>query len=107
ASRDAQDHRQACRYGRGRSRRQGGIATGAQAPGGQGSQRGEQALAEEEAMTDTRTDLMTEGGGTGAGPKAPRRVEVSVGVGGVGAEFDPIGHPLDPGDEKISNYTIN
>ena len=36
-----------------------------------------------------------------------RRVEVNVG-GGVGEEWrDDIGHPRDPGDEQISNYTIN
>ena len=59
-------------------------------------------------MTDVRTaDLRSEGGGTGARKKSPRRVELSVGAGGEGAEFDPIGHPLDPGDETISNYTIN
>src|SRR5438309_7590119 len=58
-------------------------------------------------MTDTRTGLMTEGGGTGARKKGPRRVEVSVGAGGQGAELDPLGHPRDLGDEQISNYTIN
>ncbi|MGZ2411491.1 NADH-quinone oxidoreductase subunit D [Sphingomonas sp. F9_3S_D5_B_2] len=58
-------------------------------------------------MTDTRNDLLTEGGGTGARPKAPRLVEVNVG-GREGEEFrDELGHPRDPGDEKISNYTIN
>ena len=41
-------------------------------------------------MTDTRT--------------RSRTVEVSVGAGGEGTE---LGHPRDPGDEKISNYTIN
>src|SRR3954464_2143915 len=55
-------------------------------------------------MTDTRTELMTEGGGSGARPKSPRRVEVSVGGVGEGQE---LGHPHDPGDESISNYTIN
>src|SRR5205085_8909149 len=51
-------------------------------------------------------DLMTRGGGTGANQKRPRRVAINVG-GGEGAEFDPLGHPRDLGDEKISNYTIN
>src|SRR5437868_15269646 len=56
-------------------------------------------------MTDTRTaDLFAESGGTGAQPKSPRRVEVSVGAVGEGTE---LGHPGDPGDEAISNYTIN
>ena len=54
-------------------------------------------------MSDTRTDLETETGGTGAKPKKPRRVEVSVG----GGEWDDLGHPRDPGDDAISNYTIN
>src|SRR5690242_20505478 len=58
-------------------------------------------------MTDTRTELVTEPGGTGANPKRPRRVEVSVGAGGQGPALDPVGHPRDPGDEAISNYTIN
>ena len=55
-------------------------------------------------MTDARSDLMTDTGGTGAEPRMPRRVEIAVGAGGVG---DELGHPRDPGDEKISNYTIN
>src|SRR4029079_12903412 len=55
-------------------------------------------------MTDTRTALMTESGRTRAKARSPRRVEVSVG--GV-AEGQDLGHPRDPGDEKISNYTIN
>jgi NADH-quinone oxidoreductase subunit D len=54
-------------------------------------------------MTDTRIDTRS-GGGTGAQPKKPRRVEVSVGAGGEGTE---LGHPRDPGDEAIGNYTIN
>src|SRR4051812_36288715 len=54
-------------------------------------------------MTDTRTETM-QSGGTGAAPKKPRRVEVSVGAGGEGTE---LGHPRDPGDEAIGNYTIN
>ena len=63
-------------------------------------------------MTDTRSDLESRpgGGGTGAKPQSPRKrkVEVSVGAGGEGPEFnDEIGHPRDPGDDKISNYTIN
>jgi NADH-quinone oxidoreductase subunit D len=41
-------------------------------------------------VTDTRTRT--------------RKVEVSVGAVGEGAE---LGHPRDPGDERISNYTIN
>src|SRR3954468_5476712 len=56
-------------------------------------------------MTDTRTaDLFSEGGGTGALKKSPRRVEVNVGAVSEGQELD---RPRDPGDEKISNYTIN
>ena len=52
-------------------------------------------------MTDTRTpDLFAEP----AEAKHPRRVEVSVG--GV-AEGQELGHPRDPGDETINNYTIN
>src|SRR5579864_3563202 len=59
-------------------------------------------------MTVTRTDIRPEAGGTGAGPKKPRRVEVSLGAGGEGTELaEAIGHPRDPGDEKITNYTIN
>ena len=45
-------------------------------------------------MTDVRDDLRP----------AKRRVEVDVGAGGEGVE---LGHPRTPGDEKISNYTIN
>ena len=56
-------------------------------------------------MTDTRPDLFAEyAGGTGASPKKPRRVEVSVGGAGEGQD---VGHARDPGDEAISNYTIN
>jgi len=54
-------------------------------------------------VTDTRTDTLPSGG-TGARPKKPRRVEVSVGGAGEGQD---LGHPRDPGDEAISNYTIN
>ena len=43
-------------------------------------------------MTDTGTQTPT------------RKVEVSVGAVGEGHE---LGHPRDPGDESISNYTIN
>ena len=58
-------------------------------------------------MTDTRTDLRTAGGGTGARPKS-RTVAISVGAVGEGEEFrDELGHVRDPGDERISNYTIN
>ena len=46
-------------------------------------------------MTDTRTDTLPTGG-TGAEPKKPRRVEVSVG-GGTGPD---IAAARDPGDEK-------
>src|SRR5690349_19388122 len=50
-------------------------------------------------MTDTRTDTRL---------KKPRRVEVSLGGGAEGVELGGgHGHPLDPGDEKINNYTIN
>ncbi|MBV9527139.1 NADH-quinone oxidoreductase subunit D, partial [Sphingomonas sp.] len=45
-------------------------------------------------MTDTRYDLRP----------IKRTVEVDVGAGGEGLE---LGHPRDPGDETISNYTIN
>ena len=60
-------------------------------------------------MSDVRNHIAPRpsGGGTGARKKSPRRIELSVGAGGKGAEFDPIGHPLDPGDDTISNYTIN
>src|ERR687886_339033 len=58
-------------------------------------------------MTDTRTDLRPETGGTGARPKKPRRVALNVGAGSEGPQLDPIGHPHDLGDEAISNYTIN
>jgi NADH-quinone oxidoreductase subunit D len=68
-------------------------------------------------MSDIRTEDRPGGGGTGANPKRPRRrVEVSVGAGGQGAELgrdhpefpgDELGHPRDLGDEAISNYTIN
>src|SRR5689334_15614861 len=52
-------------------------------------------------MSDTRTrDLFEEG----TEAKSPRRVEVSVGGAREGQE---LGHPRDPGDEAISNYTIN
>jgi NADH-quinone oxidoreductase subunit D len=47
-------------------------------------------------MTDVRTRPET------------RTVEVSVGAGGRGKELvDDLGHPRDPGDDTISNYTIN
>jgi NADH-quinone oxidoreductase subunit D len=55
-------------------------------------------------MTDTRTDLRAESGDTGARPKKPRKVEVAVGAGGEGQD---LGSSRDPGDEAISNYTIN
>ena len=57
-------------------------------------------------MTDTRTaDLFDE---TGAPPKQPRKVQVSVGAGAPGRDLgEPLGHPDDPGDDQISNYTIN
>ena len=45
-------------------------------------------------MTDTRTEERTR----------KRTVEVDVGAGGQGTE---LGHPRDPGDEAINNYTIN
>ena len=45
-------------------------------------------------MTDVRTETRAK----------KRKVEVDVGAGGQGTE---LGHPRDPGDEKISNYTIN
>ncbi len=45
-------------------------------------------------MTDTRTDLR------------PKQRKVEVSVGGV-SEGEPLGHPRDPGDESITNYTIN
>ena len=48
-------------------------------------------------MTDTRTDLRAEAGGTGAQPKGTRRVEVNVGAGGQGAD---IASARAPGDEK-------
>src|SRR6059058_1352772 len=54
-------------------------------------------------MTDTRTDTLPSGG-TGVRPKKPRRVEISVGG---AAEGQELGHPRDPGDEAIGNYTIN
>ena len=44
------------------------------------------------AMTDTRSRALAQ------------RVEVDVGAGGQGTE---LGHPRDPGDETINNYTIN
>jgi len=54
-------------------------------------------------VTDIRTDLFDE-----VPEKAPRRVEVSVGAGGAGPDLaEPLGHPRDLGDDKISNYTIN
>ena len=56
-------------------------------------------------MTDTRTaDLFAESAGAGARPKNPRRVEVDVGAVGQGTD---IATARDPGDEKLSNYTIN
>src|ERR1700756_1878614 len=59
-------------------------------------------------MSDTRTDISPEADGAGARPRNPRRVEVSLGAGGEGIELaEVIGHPRDPGDEKITNYTIN
>src|SRR5919202_4537510 len=59
-------------------------------------------------MTDTRTDLGTAGGGTGAATKNLRTVEFNLGGGVTGEEFrDEIGHPRDAGDEKLNNYTIN
>jgi len=40
--------------------------------------------------------------------ESTRTVEVAVGAGGQGPDLSqPVGHPRDPGDEKISNYTIN
>ena len=46
-------------------------------------------------MTDTRTRPTS------------RTVEINVGA-GEGEEWrDELGHPRDPGDEKINNYTIN
>src|SRR5947208_2686725 len=49
-------------------------------------------------MTDTRTQTR---------PTA-RTVSINVGAAGEGEEFrDDLGHPRDPGDDKISNYTIN
>src|SRR4051794_19805445 len=49
-------------------------------------------------MTDVRTE---------SSPQT-RKVEVSVGAGGQRPELSqPLGHPSDAGDERISNYTIN
>jgi NADH-quinone oxidoreductase subunit D len=49
-------------------------------------------------MTDTRTQTRP----------TTRTVEINVGAVGEGEEFrDELGHVRDPGDEKISNYTIN
>jgi NADH-quinone oxidoreductase subunit D len=45
-------------------------------------------------MTDVRSETRP----------AKRKVEVAVGAGGIGEE---LGHPRTPGDEAISNYTIN
>ena len=45
-------------------------------------------------MTDTRTEERSR----------KRKVEVAVGSGGRGPD---LGHPRDPGDETINNYTIN
>jgi NADH-quinone oxidoreductase subunit D len=55
-------------------------------------------------MSDTRTDIRPQSGGTGARPKSTRRVEVSVGAAGEGPDVAAAG---DPGDEKLNNYTIN
>src|SRR6185369_8201226 len=48
----------------------------------------------EEIVTDTRTEERSR----------KRKVEVAVGSGGRGPD---LGHPRDPGDETINNYTIN
>src|SRR5947208_1870851 len=49
-------------------------------------------------MTDTRTQTRP----------TSRTVSINVGAVGEGEEFrDELGHVRDPGDEKISNYTIN
>ena len=57
-------------------------------------------------MSDTRVDLFSQLEESNERPK--RTVEVSVGAGGTGPELgEPIGHPRDPGDDAISNYTIN
>src|SRR6185369_15610079 len=69
---------------------QGRDEAGPQAGRGQGEERGPQEAPGREIVTDTRTKS--------------RKVEVDVGAGGTGVE---LGHPRDPGDEKISNYTIN
>ncbi|HEV2595988.1 MAG TPA: hypothetical protein VGU01_12375, partial [Sphingomicrobium sp.] len=63
-------------------------------------------------MTDIRSDIDPRpvAGRSGADPKEVRMrtVEVSLGAGGEGEEFrDELGHVRDPGDERISNYTIN
>src|SRR5437660_12368768 len=49
-------------------------------------------------MTDSRTQTRP----------TSRTVSINVGAVGEGEEFrDELGHVRDPGDEKISNYTIN
>ena len=55
-------------------------------------------------MTDTRNDLFAEASSTGAQPKSTHTVEVSMGATGEGLD---LGQARDPGDEAISNYTIN
>jgi NADH-quinone oxidoreductase subunit D len=58
-------------------------------------------------MTDTRTaDLFAESSGSAARPKNLRKVEVDVGAVGKGQGTDIVA-ARDPGDETISNYTIN
>ena len=107
-------HRHACRNGRwqaGRRRRRQGGAQASREEGAEGGQQAERharsqaeglgsaAPGRRRRMTDVRTRDRT---------RPARTVEVNLGAAGEGEEFrDELGHPRDPGDEKISNYTIN
>ena len=55
-------------------------------------------------MSDTRSDIRPQSGGTGARPKTTRRVEVNVGAAREGTDLSAA---RDPGDDKLNNYTIN
>ncbi len=59
---------------------------------------------EQEAVTDARDDLFAHADRADARSKGARTVEVSMGAGSEGRD---LGHPRDPGDANISNYTIN